>query len=781
MIPKTQQNNGSQATLPIDFNFGINRKLNNKQRLGDDTKAWENQTGTVSHLKTHILAGRGYMPGLLKSGSKRQDVNVESFQSIAFDIDSELTLDKALAHPFIQNYCGLLYTSPSHQQRKQKPQSKEWVPPCDRFRLVFVLPVPITDVSLWPYLYEIVSCEFPEADSNCKNVSRYFNGNTDARIILCDETKRLPESIIPEAQQLKEIRQAQEQERQQAKQRQSLNFDPEQTRQLAKQALQYIPQRSPGNDNYHESIRVLMALESEFGDEAIDLAESWSPSISETTWNIPYKIKSIQRTQKTGITIGTLFYIAKQYGFKMPKSTGKGIKSKSFGSPRSEIHQQIDEDDSLSLEDAAEEARAILKQGSDEISQNIALERLRHRCGVNVRVWNNDIIKPLQRETQPDRLKLELKRIKSIEDQIEQKRELSAIAPQFNMSFGALKQTLNRLEVEEQTPKAVSMSLDELLNMESEGMEFLINTWLPKKETLVLAGPPKCGKTLLSTDIAFCVATGEQHFLGEEAKHGKVLIVQSDESPNSCKGKLLKRGFRPQDNDNLEVLLNWDVSQMSVLEKKLESFQPELVIVDSLRRINQGSEISENSAEFADNIYSLKEMFQRYKATGLLIHHTNKDKEAVGVHQLRGTTAIAGAVWGIITLSHIPVKDEESGKMVIKPDDPRRQLELFPRDIEGQSVNIRLNFENHSWALDLTEEQAQAQQKRKTLRQRLWDILENHPQGLSGKQIQELLDGDEPVSNGSVYTTLNRMEDKKLISTTPAPGNQRYTIYYIKS
>jgi Fe2+ or Zn2+ uptake regulation protein len=119
--------------------------------------------------------------------------------------------------------------------------------------------------------------------------------------------------------------------------------------------------------------------------------------------------------------------------------------------------------------------------------------------------------------------------------------------------------------------------------------------------------------------------------------------------------------------------------------------------------------------------------------------------------------------------------------MVIKPDDPRRQLELFPRDIEGQSVNIRLNFENHSWALDLTEEQAQAQQKRKTLRQRLWDILENHPQGLSGKQIQELLDGDEPVSNGSVYTTLNRMEDKKLISTTPAPGNQRYTIYYIKS
>jgi len=103
------------------------------------------------------------------------------------------------------------------------------------------------------------------------------------------------------------------------------------TRELAEKALQYIPPRNPGGGNYYECLRVLMALESEFGDEAIALAESWSPSIPGTTWNVPYKVKSIQKTAKTGITIGTLFHIAKQYGFEMPKPTGKGVSSRDWG------------------------------------------------------------------------------------------------------------------------------------------------------------------------------------------------------------------------------------------------------------------------------------------------------------------------------------------------------------------------------------------------------------------------------------------------------------------
>ena len=760
----------------ISFEFGINCKLYNKHRKGNDTLYWETQKGTVSDLAANIVYGHGFMTGILNG--KRADKNVVAFSAIALDIDEGLSLEEAQQHPFISKYAGLIYTSSSHQKAKQKQGTEETIQPCDRYRVVFVLPETITDLSLWSYLYQIVCEQIPQADPSCKNIGRYFYGNTEAEIPIEDETKFLPRWIIDEAETLRDMAKAQKNHAPKPKPKSIQNYDTESTRKLVEQALEFIPQRSPGSNNYHECLRVLMALFSEFGEDAIAIAENWSPSIPSTTWNVPDKIRSIQRSERNGITIGTLFYIAKQYGFEMPKkATGKGFGSTTFKSNPKEDNSNFYESQ-LTIEQAVEEARSLLKQGMDEISQNIALESLRLRCGAGSGFWNNDIIKPLKRETHKDRFRLELKRIKKIDDRVEREYELSKIAPQFQMSIATLKQALNYLDIDEKTPKAFSMSLDELLDMESEGIDFLIPGWIPKGETIILGGEPKSGKTLLSTDLAFAVATGESKFLGETPVKGKVLIIQSDQSPKSSQSQILKRGFRKQDKANFDLLLNWDISQMSVLEQKLEDFRPDLVIVDSLRRINHGAEISENSAEFADNIYTLKEMFGRYGAAGILIHHTNKDHEAIGVGKLRGSSAIAGAVWGIMNLQQIPQKNEETGKWEIHPDDPRRTLDFHARDIEGQSVNIKLNLEDYSWALDLTEKQKQADIETSKLRDRILDVLNKNPNGLSGSEIVELLDNGE-TSKGSVYSTLNRMVTKKIISSRPAKGNHRYTIYSI--
>jgi hypothetical protein len=161
---------------------------------------------------------------------------------------------------------------------------------------------------------------------------------------------------------------------------------------------------------------------------------------------------------------------------------------------------------------------------------------------------------------------------------------------------------------------------------------------------------------------------------------------------------LLNRGFRRCDKDSIKVLPSWDISQMGALEALLEDFRPNLVIIDSLRRINKGSEISENSAEFSDAIYTIKETLERYGAAGILIHHTNKDREALGVHRLRGSSAIAGAVWGTWQLDQIPKPDPNNKKkLIIDPKDPTRTLSVFARDIEGQQLMVELNPENSSW------------------------------------------------------------------------------------
>lgn len=276
------------------------------------------------------------------------------------------------------------------------------------------------------------------------------------------------------------------------------------------------------------------------------------------------------------------------------------------------------------------------------------------------------------------------------------------------------------------------------------------------------------------------MATGENAFLKESVTPGRALIVSVDESAHSTKAKLIKRGFRKSDTQNVQVMTSFDVRQMKALEESLKAFRPTLVIIDSLKRINQGHEISENSAEFADNIYTIKEMLTRYGAAGILIHHTNKNQEAMGVNKLRGSSAIAGAVWGTWQLDHIPKADSSNKKkLIIDPKDPKRVLSVFARNTEGQELQIELDPENNSWInLGGVGDSEEWEQERKTLQERIIHVLTRnaHLPGLSGKQIIELM-GMTREEGGSIYGTLNRMVNKRLITCRSAPGDKRYNVY----
>jgi hypothetical protein len=252
----------------------------------------------------------------------------------------------------------------------------------------------------------------------------------------------------------------------------------------------------------------------------------------------------------------------------------------------------------LSLKEAVVKAREILTAESDELTANIKLEEIREACGMSGYDWERKIIKPLKRDLEGDRFKLELLGLLQIDDQVERIRQQALMAPKYQMSSSLIEKAMSAMKQRTQTLEAKALDLDELFDLESEGLSWVIPGLLPEAETIVLAGAPKAGKTLLAIDAAYSVATGESYFLGEATKQGKVLLVSTDESANSTKAKLINRGFRRGDKGSIKVLPTWDISQMGALEALLEDFRPDLVIIDSLRRINKGSEISENSAEF---------------------------------------------------------------------------------------------------------------------------------------------------------------------------------------
>jgi hypothetical protein len=290
--------------------------------------------GTLADVQHHIKAGHAICAGLL-NGKWRSKANVIGSHWLLLDIDNsdvardedgkpikdangnsikvykhQLTISEALAHPFIKKHCALIYTTASH-----KP---DW----HKFRLVFLLPEYVQGADTVEACTRFLMQQLPH-DPACKDASRVFYGSTEAEFPLVNPEATLPAEWISEAIAIAQIEREEYQLRiQEIESRrkqwreislaEGWNID-----QLIQNALSFIPPRTPGSGNYDECRQVLMALVNHYGaSEAEIIAEQWSPSIKGSTWNIHAKIRSFRRG---GITIGTLFHIAKQYGFRFPQ------------------------------------------------------------------------------------------------------------------------------------------------------------------------------------------------------------------------------------------------------------------------------------------------------------------------------------------------------------------------------------------------------------------------------------------------------------------------------
>ncbi len=329
--------------------------------------------------------------------------------------------------------------------------------------------------------------------------------------------------------------------------------------------------------------------------------------------------------------------------------------------------------------------------------------------------------------------------------------------------------------IEKQTgiPKKIHHTFDEYMELGTEGLNWLIPGLLPVGETILLAAQAKTGKTLLATDIAYSVLTGES-CLGEfPGMTGKVLFVSSDESINSNQRRLKWRGFDllPDRNEKIHIMSHLDLNNLGELEEILEDFQPQLVIIDSLTSISLDVGISENDAEYAKGIYRLKEVIGRYGASGILIHHENKDKEAKGLNKVSGSGRIVAAVWGIAQLA------------AAKPNDDNcisRWLKIKPREGEPTTVCLEINPKD-LWSsqgiFEFKGEFGDENGEKRTHGERVLELLTKFsPKGLEYQEIDQYLN-----IGRSLYTVLDRLEDRQLITKRRSQTNKRRWVYFLPS
>jgi DNA primase len=181
----------------------------------------------------------------------------------------------------------------------------------------------------------------------------------------------------------------------------------------------------------------------------------------------------------------------------------------------------------MPLEEAADVARQILANGQDEILIEIELEQLRLQTGKSEYWWQNNFIKPLKRDMDAERFKLELLGLLQMEDAVERVRQIALLAPKYSMSATSVKEAMAAMKQRTQSPEVRVLDFGELLDTSSQAVDWLVPGLLPVGESVLLYALPKVGKSKLAIDLAFCTATGESNFLGQKVKQGKVLLIRA--------------------------------------------------------------------------------------------------------------------------------------------------------------------------------------------------------------------------------------------------------------
>jgi len=222
-------------------------------------------------------------------------------------------------------------------------------------------------------------------------------------------------------------------------------------------------------------------------------------------------------------------------------------------------------------------------------------------------------------------------------------------------------------------------TLKSLYSSEIPKREVLANPVIGKKEIIVISGLPKSGKSILSLNLAFCLAKGKDWLNFTINKPIKVLIFQQEISRESYKERISIMHPAEKDLEFLENIsinkergLTIDTNQgLQAISKAIESFRPEFIIIDPLTSFHTKKE---NVAEEMGALFkTFQSLVDKYETAIFIIHHFSKvdPEERHGIYMARGSGVISAypdAVWILKYLSR--------NKFDLEEDDFLRTVEL---------------------------------------------------------------------------------------------------------
>ncbi len=254
------------------------------------------------------------------------------------------------------------------------------------------------------------------------------------------------------------------------------------------------------------------------------------------------------------------------------------------------------------------------------------------------------------------------------------------ICKEFKIDKDSFFAVVKGLISEMSTTKPTSKSGAEFMAEGDKEIEWLLSNLIAKGEMILLSGMPGGGKTVLAMFLIHKFLKEGSQVLNETVmKSCKVMFISGDQSDRTTRKRFLEIGTIdiPEFQNNLRIVSNFGLESLDFLEKELEAFRPDFVVVDSLTSITMNSGIAEKDPEFAYGVYRLKNLFSQYDVGSILIHHLNKS----GTES--GSLRISAAVWAVWRIESI------------QPDNPNCTTSKITmpkvRDSERMTLEIKHN------------------------------------------------------------------------------------------
>lgn len=373
----------------------------------------------------------------------------------------------------------------------------------------------------------------------------------------------------------------------------------------------------------------------------------------------------------------------------------------------------------VSLAEVKEEIERLLISELEDFEINLQIENLRQRVEppISEYSWNRNYVNPLRQKHKKERAKLDIQAYLQTDDPFDKVSLQQKIQQNYGYSKEQFQFLVKAVETLNCTPVQEIFTIEELLADDTE-QNWLIPSLLPVGESLLITAAPKTGKSILASEIMRAIVTGG-NFLGEKIKKGKVLYCYSDEGKFSFKSRLRLMGFdlpeiiNDSNKDNLKAFGNFDLFNLSNFEKHIDTYRPDLIVLDSLRSISSSVGLSENDNLFVQHLYNVKKLLDKYSVTTIFIHHDNKAGET------SGNLGIEGTVWGVAQLLN-------------------QQGAIVNDDTEAEGVDFDTVWSEDYRILHLKRARSAEAQK--------WKLFLNNPYEWTEKGIYEFLgDADDPT------------------------------------